>query len=206
MTTILKLRDYRLVLEVGFFYLFAHRCSKGVFLAKISDKHSLNELKRRARTIKLVLSDCDGVLTDTGVYFSKAGEVMKRFSIRDGMGTELLRKAGIETGYISGETSPGLKRRAEKLKLRHLYLGIDDKPATFRKILAKTKLSAGEIAYIGDDVNDLEMLKEIGKAGLTATPGDGMPVVKKAVHYICKANGGYGAFRDFADWILQLRT
>ncbi len=167
---------------------------------------SKNELRHRARNIKLVLSDCDGVLTDTGVYYSQAGEAMKRFSIRDGMGTELLRKAGIETGYISGETSPGLKRRAEKLKLVHLYLGIDDKAATLRKILSKTKLSAAEIAYIGDDVNDLDILKEIGKAGLTATPADGMPIVKKSVHYVCKAKGGYGAFRDFADWILQLQA
>lgn len=171
---------------------------------KISYTLSNTELKYRARNIKLVLSDCDGVLTDTGVYFSKAGEVMKRFSIRDGMGTELLRKAGIETGYISGETSLGLRRRAEKLKLVHLYLGIDDKLAALQKIISKTKLSAGEIAYIGDDVNDLEMLKEVGKAGLTATPADGMPVIKKSVHYICKAKGGHGAFRDFADWILRL--
>lgn len=171
---------------------------------QISYALTKNELRHRARNIKLVLSDCDGVLTDTGVYFSKTGEVMKRFSIRDGMGTEMLRKAGIETGYISGETSPGLKRRAEKLKLVHLYLGIDDKPEVLRKILSKSKLSAGEIAYIGDDINDLDILKEVGKAGLTATPADGMPVVKKSVHYICKAKGGYGAFRDFADWILRL--
>ncbi|MEO8166658.1 MAG: HAD-IIIA family hydrolase [bacterium] len=173
--------------------------------AKSSVHLSRNELKQRARNIKLVLSDCDGVLTDTGVYFSKAGEVMKRFSIRDGMGTELLRKQGIETGYISGETSPGLKRRAEKLKLSHLYLGIDDKQAALKKILVKAKLSLAEIAYIGDDVNDLDMLNEVAKAGLTATPSDGMPIVKKAVHHICKAKGGYGAFRDFAEWILLLR-
>ncbi len=179
---------------------------KEVPLPKISDKLSRSELRRRACNIKLVLSDCDGVLTDTGVYFSKAGEVMKRFSIRDGMGTELLRTAGIETGYITGETSPGLKKRADKLKIKHLYLGVDNKSAELKKILSKTKFSAGQLAYIGDDVNDLEILSNIGKAGLTATPSDGMPVVKKSVHYICKVRGGQGAFRDFADWILELRS
>ena len=172
---------------------------------KKSNVLSKAELKRRAQTIKLVLSDCDGVLTDTGVYFSKSGEVMKRFSIRDGMGTELLREAGIETGYISGEISPSLKMRAEKLKLTHIYLGIDDKLPALRKIFSKSKLSPEQIAYIGDDLNDLDALREIGKAGLTATPADGMPIVKKSVHYVCKANGGHGAFRDFADWILFLR-
>ncbi len=166
---------------------------------------SKKELKRRARNIKLVLADCDGVLTDTGVYFGENGEVMKRFSIRDGMGTQRLRAAGIETGYISGEISPSLKKRAEKLKLAHLYLGIEDKLSTLRHILSSSDLQFPNIAYIGDDVNDLEIINEVGKLGLTATPADGMPAIKKSVHYVCKAKGGYGAFRDFAEWILEQR-
>lgn len=168
-------------------------------------KPSKKELKRRARNIKLVLADCDGVLTDTGVYFSENGEMMKRFSIRDGMGTQRLRDAGIETGYISGEVSPSLKKRAEKLKLLHVYLGIDDKLATLRGILASTNLQLNQVAYIGDDVNDLDAINEIGKEGLTATPADGMSIIKKSVHYICKTKGGSGAFRDFAEWILNLQ-
>jgi 3-deoxy-D-manno-octulosonate 8-phosphate phosphatase (KDO 8-P phosphatase) len=166
---------------------------------------SKRELKRRARNIKLVLADCDGVLTDTGVYFGENGEVMKRFSIRDGMGTQRLRAVGIETGYISGEVSPSLKKRAEKLKLVHVYLGIDDKLTTLRGILSSSGFTLNEIAYIGDDVNDLDVINEITKDGLTATPGDGMPMNKKSVHYVCKAKGGNGAFRDFAEWILFLR-
>lgn len=170
-----------------------------------SGRLSKKELKRRARNIKLVLADCDGVLTDTGVYFSETGEAMKRFSIRDGMGTQRLREAGIETGYISGEVSPSLKKRAEKLKLLHVYLGIDDKITTLRGILSSTDLQLHQIAYVGDDVNDYEIINEIGKEGLTATPADGMPAIKKTVHYICRAKGGHGAFRDFADWIIELR-
>lgn len=164
------------------------------------------ELRRRAAAIKLLLTDCDGVLTDTGVYFSESGEVMKRFSIRDGMGTQLLRNAGIETGYISGENSPSLKKRAEKLKLQHVYLGIDDKLSTVRGIMQSHKLTPDEIAYIGDDANDAEVMKEIATVGLTATPLDGMPVAKRLAHYHCKAQGGHGAFRDFAEWILRLRN
>lgn len=164
------------------------------------------ELRRRASGIKLVLADCDGVLTDTGVYFSESGEVMKRFSIRDGMGTQLLRQAGIETGYISGEVSPSLKKRAEKLKLQHVYLGIDDKVSTVRGILQSHKLTVAAIAYIGDDANDADVMKEIAAEGLTATPQDGMPVAGRYAHYRCKARGGHGAFRDFAEWILRLRN
>jgi 3-deoxy-D-manno-octulosonate 8-phosphate phosphatase (KDO 8-P phosphatase) len=164
------------------------------------------ELRRRARAIKLVLADCDGVLTDTGVYYGENGEVMKRYSIRDGMGTQRLREAGIETGYISGELSPSLKMRAEKLKLLHVYLGIDDKLSTLRAILQSSGLRLSEVAYIGDDVNDYDVITEVANEGLTATPADGMPRIKKSVHYICAAKGGCGAFRDFAEWILELRA
>jgi 3-deoxy-D-manno-octulosonate 8-phosphate phosphatase (KDO 8-P phosphatase) len=173
---------------------------------KKPNKLSKKELKRRARTIKLVLADCDGVLTDTGVYFGENGEVMKRYSIRDGMGTQRLRAAGIETGYISGEVSPSLKMRAAKLNLQHVYLGVDDKLSTLKGILQSHKLSLAEIAYIGDDVNDLDVMKEIARDGLTAAPADGMPVIKKIVHHVCKAKGGNGAFRDFAEWILEQRA
>ena len=169
-------------------------------------EHSKKELKRRARNIKLVLADCDGVLIDTGVYFGETGEVMKRFSIRDGVGTQRLRAAGIETGYITGEVSPSVKKRAEKLKLLHVYLGIDDKLATLRGILASTHLQLNQVAYIGDDVNDSDVVNEISKEGLTATPADGMPPIKKSVHYICDSKGGNGAFRDFAEWILEQRA
>lgn len=167
---------------------------------------SKKELKRRAREIKLVLADCDGVLTDTGVYYGENGEVMKRYSIRDGMGTQRLRAAGIETGYISGELSPSLKMRAEKLKLLHIYLGIDDKLSTLRAILQSSNLQLKQIAYIGDDMNDQDVINEIAKEGLTAAPLDGMPTIKKSAHYTCRAKGGYGAFRDFAEWILALRA
>jgi YrbI family 3-deoxy-D-manno-octulosonate 8-phosphate phosphatase len=162
---------------------------------------SKKELKKKAKKIKLVLTDVDGVLTDAGVYYGAEGEVLKRFSIRDGMGVERLRKlCDIETGIITGELSPSVARRAEKLKIRELHLGIKDKLSVLNQILKKRKITLQEVAYIGDDVNDLAILE---KVGLTACPADAMREVKQKVHYICNENGGYGCFREFVELIIN---
>ncbi|HET6267804.1 MAG TPA: HAD-IIIA family hydrolase [Acidobacteriota bacterium] len=163
------------------------------------------ELKRRARQVRLLLTDCDGVLTDTGVYYSERGEELKRFSIRDGMGVELLRNAGIETGIISGEKSPSLVRRAEKLRISHLYLNTTNKLACLETILRETQLLRRNIAWIGDDVQDVGVLREIGNDGLSGSPFDAITIMKNEAHYVCTARGGHGAFREFADWIIGLR-
>jgi 3-deoxy-D-manno-octulosonate 8-phosphate phosphatase (KDO 8-P phosphatase) len=166
----------------------------------------VDELARRARRVKLVLTDCDGVLTDTGVYYSERGEELKRFSIRDGMGVELLRKQGIVTGIVTGENSGSLARRAEKLQIQHLYLGIKDKLALLDTIARDTGIQPEHMAYIGDDVNDLAIINAIAERGLTCAPADALPSIAKVVHYRCQAKGGYGAFRDFADWLIELRA
>lgn len=161
-------------------------------------------LFRKAKKIKLVLTDCDGVLTDTGVYYSKDGEALKRFSIRDGMGVERLRLiAGVETGIITGENSEIVKRRAEKLQIDKVYLGVKDKAAAFKEILSVNKLNAGEIAFIGDDTNDLEIIK---LAGFTACPADATKFVKKEADLILESRGGNGAFRDLAELIIEAKT
>lgn len=164
------------------------------------------ELRRRARRVTLVLTDSDGVLTDTGVYYGESGEVMKRFSIRDGMGVELLRRAGIETAIITGELSESVRQRAAKLKMPFLYLGVSDKRAHLAAILAQTGRRASEVAFIGDDVNDLGLLEELSGSSLTGAPGDATPVVQRVAHYRTRARAGYGAFREFAEWILGLRA
>jgi 3-deoxy-D-manno-octulosonate 8-phosphate phosphatase (KDO 8-P phosphatase) len=171
----------------------------------MSEKLSQSELKSRAKRIKLVLTDNDGVLTDTGVYYSARGEELKRFSIRDGMGVERLRERGIETAIITGELSGSVKRRSEKLKMPYLWLGIKDKRAQLKVILSECGFRVEELGYIGDDVNDLGIIGEISTLGLTACPKDAMDVVQKAVHYRAAATGGHGAFRDFAEWILALK-
>ena len=160
--------------------------------------------KLKAEKIKLLFTDVDGVLTDNGVYYGESGEVLKRFSIRDGMGVERLRKlCGIDTGIVTGEVSPSVARRAEKLHITQLHLGIKDKLGRLEEILRAGRWSWEEVAFIGDDVNDLEVLQ---RAGLSACPGDAMPAVCGIVQYRCVALGGHGAFREFAEWIISLRS
>jgi len=163
------------------------------------------ELARRARSLRLVLTDVDGVLTDSGVYYSAEGEAMKRFNVRDGMGVELLREKGIITAFLTRERSPIVSHRAEKLRMHLYYMGIQDKRAHLPQIARDTGFSLAELAYIGDDVNDLGILDAIAERGLTATPHDAHPTVIPLAHYRCTATGGHGAFREFADWILELR-
>ena len=164
------------------------------------------ELHRRASRLRLVLTDSDGVLTDTGVYYSERGEELKRFSIRDGMGVERLRNAGVETGIVTGERSPSVLRRAEKLGLPHVLLGVKDKLGTVQALCAERGLTLDQIGFIGDDVNDLEILGVLTTHGLTAAPADALPSVLATVIHVCSAPGGHGAFRDFAEWILSHRA
>jgi 3-deoxy-D-manno-octulosonate 8-phosphate phosphatase (KDO 8-P phosphatase) len=163
------------------------------------------DLLMRAARIKLVATDVDGVLTDGSVYYSDRGEALKRFSVRDGMGVERLRDDGIETAFVTRETSEIVARRAEKLKLRHCYLGVTDKLAALPRLLAETGLGEGQLAYIGDDVNDSGIMARLAPTGIVAAPLDAMATVLRAAHYRCALPGGHGAFRDFAEWILALR-
>jgi 3-deoxy-D-manno-octulosonate 8-phosphate phosphatase (KDO 8-P phosphatase) len=162
-------------------------------------------LVERARRLRLVLTDCDGVLTDGGVYYAADGEALRRFSVRDGMGVERLRESGIWTAIVTRERSSSVERRAAKLHLPYHFAGIQDKAAHLDAILRETGLETAALAYIGDDVNDLGLIAAVGERGLTAAPADAMPDVLEAVHYRCTAPGGFGAFRDFAEWILRLK-
>jgi 3-deoxy-D-manno-octulosonate 8-phosphate phosphatase (KDO 8-P phosphatase) len=165
-----------------------------------------DELLRRAARLRLVISDVDGVLTDGGVYVSEQGEAMKRFSVRDGMGVERLRERGVETAFLTRETSAIVQRRAEKLRVRHCYMGVFDKPAALPRILAETGVALDEIAYIGDDVNDEEIIGLVAERGLVGAPLDAVPAVLRRAHHCCARPGGCGAFRDFAEWILDLKS
>jgi 3-deoxy-D-manno-octulosonate 8-phosphate phosphatase (KDO 8-P phosphatase) len=161
-------------------------------------KHA--DLVAKARQIKLVLTDCDGVLTDGGVYYGETGEVFKRFNIRDGMGVERLRAVGVETGIVTGERSPSVQHRADKLKITELHLGIKDKAPLLGEILARTGLTAEQVAFIGDDTNDVAIL---GLVGLAACPGDATIFAREAADYRCEAKGGQGAFRELAELIIS---
>ena len=163
------------------------------------------ELSARARRVGAVLTDCDGVLTDGGVYYSEDGEALKRFNVRDGMGVERLQRAGVSTAIVTREMSLVVARRAAKLGSLRVYAGVADKAEHLPWILRDLALERDRIAYIGDDVNDLGIIETVREEGLTAAPADAMPEVLAAVHYRCQARGGYGAFREFAEWLLRLR-
>jgi 3-deoxy-D-manno-octulosonate 8-phosphate phosphatase (KDO 8-P phosphatase) len=163
------------------------------------------EFRARAARLRLVLTDVDGVLTDAGVYYSAEGEALKRFSVRDGMGVELLRRAGVDTAVVTREDSPIVARRAKKLALPYVYLGVRDKFEHLPVISLDSSRELNEMAYIGDDLNDLEIMQAIRQFGLLACPADAMLPIQRIVHYRCSARGGYGAFREFADWLLALR-
>jgi 3-deoxy-D-manno-octulosonate 8-phosphate phosphatase (KDO 8-P phosphatase) len=163
------------------------------------------EVRVRASRVRLVLTDCDGVLTDAGVYYSARGEELKRFSIRDGMGCARLAEAGIRSAIVTGERSEAVQRRAEKLGIR-AYLGVSDKGAALASILADHGASLGGVAYIGDDVNDLGAMDAIREQGLLGAPADAFPAVARVVHHVTKAPGGHGAFREFAEWLLEARA
>jgi YrbI family 3-deoxy-D-manno-octulosonate 8-phosphate phosphatase len=161
-------------------------------------------LKAKLEKIKIVLTDNDGVLTDTGVYFSKDGEEFKRFSIRDGMGVERLRKyAGVETIIITGEESGSVRSRAEKLRIKEYYLGAKKKEVLLPEIMQRNNVTIEEIAFIGDDSNDVELMKLVG---FKATPADGMSFIREMVDYVCENNGGNGAFREVAELIIAFKS
>src|ERR1700753_3927056 len=142
-------------------------------------------LQAKLSQIKLLLTDCDGVLTDGGVYYGEAGEALKKFDIRDGMGVERLRNlAGGETGIISGELSPSVIKRAEKLKITELHLGAKDKPEVLKDILSRLGIQTEEVAYLGDDVNDLEEIKQVG---VSASPADALFFVKEVANVVCQS-------------------
>jgi 3-deoxy-D-manno-octulosonate 8-phosphate phosphatase (KDO 8-P phosphatase) len=150
--------------------------------------------------IRLFATDVDGVLTDAGMYYAESGDEWKKFNTRDGMGIKLLQKAGIITAIVTQERTKLVARRAEKLTIPELHQGVMDKLSLVREMAARYGLALSQVAYIGDDINDLETLKAVG---FSATPADGMPYVAAVVDYICRKKGGEGAVREIVEMILD---
>lgn len=150
--------------------------------------------------IKLVLTDIDGVWTDGGLYYTAEGMVMKKFNVKDGMGVVRLREVGIETGIVSGDKNELINVRGQRLKLELIYTGIADKKISLDEICAARNISYENIAYIGDDVNDIPMMTYVG---LTAAPSDAMPEILNMVDYICERKGGDACFREFIELIIS---
>ena len=152
--------------------------------------------------IKLILTDIDGVWTDGGMYYSEQGDEQKKFNTRDGMGFQLLRERGFVLGIITGENSQLVQRRAEKLKLDICEKGVKDKSQVLDRICAQFKLQPSEVAFIGDDLNDMGILQRVGLA--CTVPGAANEVTK-ICDYITSVPGGAGAVRDVVDLILSVK-
>lgn len=161
------------------------------------------KLYKKIKPIKLILTDVDGVLTDGGMYYSSHGDIMKRFFARDGMGVTLLRKNNIPTIIITKENTMIVKQWSKKMKIEKIFDGIKHKEQILKKICTLYNIDAKAIAFIGDDINDIELLKLVG---FSVTPSDGSDEVKKICDYICENSGGYGAFRELADLILKSKS
>lgn len=153
--------------------------------------------------IKLFLTDVDGVLTDAGMYYTESGDEFKKFNTHDGMGFQLLREAGIKTGIITTENTKIVERRAAKLKVDYLYQGkgFGNKLSAALEICEKENISIKEVAYIGDDINCLELLNAVG---IAACPANALPKVKSINNIIhLERKGGDGAVREFIELLLN---
>lgn len=149
------------------------------------------------RQIKLVLADVDGTLTDGGVYILEDGSQFKKFNAKDGMAFKLLKKAGYLTGLISASKSRKMvEERANMLKMDFCYVGDQDKLEVLTAWAHEHEISLDEVAFMGDDVNDLSIIREVG---MSACPSDAVNEVKKLVHVVTQAPGGLGAFREWVD-------
>lgn len=157
--------------------------------------------KKQNRKIKLFLTDSDGCLTDGGMYYNQDGDAMKRFNAKDGMGISMLRKAGIVTGIVTGENSLIVAQRASKLSMEEVHLGIGDKLTCVKEICARLGIGMEETAYVGDDINDIEVLDNVGYP--FSVPNAESSVKTHAV-YISSRSGGNGAIRDIAEKIIEI--
>ncbi len=153
--------------------------------------------KVNKKNIKLFLTDVDGVLTDAGMYYSENGDELKKFNTKDGMGFKLLKEAGIKTGIITSENREINKNRAKKLNLDYIFQGTKDKLSVVKKLCGEININLNQVAYIGDDINDYELLSN---AGLSACPNDANDKIKDIYGIIILKNeGGKGAVREFIE-------
>lgn len=160
-----------------------------------------SELRSRLLQVKLLVLDVDGVLTDGGLYYTESGEELKRFNIKDGQGLKLLMQSGIEVAIITAKSSLSTLHRAKNLGIIHTYLGVDDKLSTLKNLCEKLSLALSEVAYVGDDINDLAVMQAVG---CPLTVADAISANQACALYVTKLPGGQGAVREICDILMQL--
>ena len=154
----------------------------------------------RARRVRLVVFDVDGVLTDGRLWYGPGGEELKAFHAFDGHGIHLLRQGGIDTAILSGRDSAAVEERARELGIGHVMQGIDDKRAAFERMLRRVKVKRAAAAYMGDDLVDLPVLQ---RCGFACAPREAPEDVRRRVHYVPSAPAGRGAAREVCEFILE---
>ena len=160
------------------------------------------ELDRKARALRLLLLDVDGVLTDGRLHVGVEGELFKSFHVHDGLAVKLAQSAGIRIGVLSARSSEIVARRAAEVGIEVIAQGHEDKGAAFEQLRLRLGLDAGAIAYVGDDLQDLAVL---GRVGLSAAPADAVEAVRSAVDYVTGARGGEGCVRELVERLLVAR-
>jgi len=165
--------------------------------------HSARPNRARLRKIRLFAMDVDGVLTDGGMYLGESGEELKKFHARDGMGIKLLQAAGLITSIVTMEKTKLVARRGAKLGIPEVHQGVRNKLGVLQDLAGRYGLTMDEVAFIGDDVNDLAALQGVG---FSATPADGVAGLRKVVRYVCQSKGGEGAVREVVDLILAAQS
>jgi len=162
----------------------------------------LSELEERARKVRLLCVDVDGVLTDAGMYYGPDGEVLKKFNTRDGMGLARVRDAGVAVAIISGEDSAIVHARAAKLKIDDVFCNVADKRVPIDELCSKYGLQLEQVAFIGDDLNDLPALECVGLACAVA---DAAEPVQRIAHYVSARRGGDGAVREVCELLIEAK-
>lgn len=156
----------------------------------------------RAKGIKVLITDIDGVLTDGGIIYDNAGMEFKKYNVKDGLIVQHLKKAGFLVGAITGRASQVVENRCEELRFDFHYHGVKDKLKKLTELMETMELSLEEVAYIGDDLIDLPVLTRVG---LSIAPADALPYISAAVHYVSPLDGGKGVFREVADLLLHAK-
>ena len=160
----------------------------------------LSSIERRAARIKLLLMDCDGVLTDGRLWILDGGDEQKSFNVRDGLGLELWHRAGLKSGIISGRNSSAVERRAFMLGIEYVRQGCEDKIKDFEELLRLAGVEDSEVAFIGDDLNDIPLLR---RSELAVAVADASEDTVAAAHYVTHSRGGFGAVREVIELILR---
>ena len=159
------------------------------------------DLAQKIKKIKYLLLDVDGVLTDGGIYYGNDGNEFLRFSVKDGQGIDILKRSGYKIGICSGRMSEVSLRRAEDLKMDDIYLGASSKLSVYEQLKSNHNLKDEEIAFIGDDINDIPIIE---RCGFAITVADGAKEVRRYAHYVTRAPGGRGAVREVIDLFMTI--